>query len=455
MNTTDSTSQIDLLVLGAGMAGLTAAAAAASAGARVLVLERAREIGGNAVLSSGYLWTTVDMDNFRRRCPEGDERLGEALVEGFPRAVEWIRSTGTPISEERQVVFGLGHLVDIDTYLRRCVAIVESNGGAVLRDQQVDHLLVASERVAGARVRDPQGTVEIRAGAVVLATGGFQANRRLLERAYGEDARQLMLRSVATCDGDGQRLALELGAEMAGNPASFYGHLVAWPLHRFAPGDFLMCAVLYSDRGILVNLNGMRFTDETLMDHRNAQATAKQRHARAVFLFDETIRAEASRPVAPGVEGVDILSEASRAGANVASDASLEGLGAKVSQWGFDGVRAAAKAADYNEVLASDPALRDPPRQRRRNAQLETPFHALEVRPGITFTHCGLRVNELGEVLGPDGSIGGLYAAGADVGAIFNGGYAGGLALATVFGLISAGSALGLKTASGFSEGSA
>src|ERR671924_256541 len=104
---TASATDADLLVLGAGMAGLTAAASAASRGARVLVLERSNELGGNAVLSAGYVWTTADMENFRRRCPRGDEQLGAVLMDGFPAAVEWVRSTGASVTEQRQVVFGV------------------------------------------------------------------------------------------------------------------------------------------------------------------------------------------------------------------------------------------------------------------------------------------------------------------------------------------------------------
>jgi succinate dehydrogenase/fumarate reductase flavoprotein subunit len=452
---TDPAADADLLVVGAGMAGLTAAASAATAGARVLVLERSNELGGNAVLSAGYLWTTADMDNFRRRCPRGDERLGEVLVNGFAAAMDWVRSTGASVTEQRQVVFGIGHQIDIHTYVRRCAAIVESHAGAVLRSKEVDHLLVENGRVVGANARDEEGALDLRAGAVIIATGGFQANRRLLEKVYGENGRQLLLRSITSCDGSGQRLALEVGAETAGDMSTFYGHLVAWPLHRFAPGDFVRCSLLYSDRGILVNLDGKRFTDETLMDHENAQKTAMQRLARGLAIFDEAIREDASRPVAPGVEGVDILTEARLAGANVASDNALEGLGRQVADWGFDGAQTAATAADYNRHLAADPTTLDPPRRRKRNQQLEAPFHAIEVRPGVTFTHGGLHVNERGEVLTPDGPIPGLYAAGADIGGIYNGGYAGGLALATVYGLVSAASALRLQTASALAKGSA
>jgi succinate dehydrogenase/fumarate reductase flavoprotein subunit len=116
----------------------------------------------------------------------------------------------------------------------------------------------------------------------------------------------------------------------------------------------------------------------------------------------------------------------------------------------------AATASEYNRVLAAgDPAALTPPRRRKRNAVLEAPFHAIEVRPGVTFTHAGLRVDQDGAVLTPDGPLSGLYAAGADIGGIYNGGYAGGLALATVFGLVAAESAVRVRTGSPLAKGSA
>jgi succinate dehydrogenase/fumarate reductase flavoprotein subunit len=328
--------------------------------------------------------------------------------------------------------------------LRRCAAIVESNGGSVLRSKQVDRLLIESGQVVGARLRDEETAADFRAPATILATGGFQASRHLFQKHYGENARQLLLRSNFASDGDGLRLGLEAGADTAGDMSTFYGHLIAWPLSKFAPGDFIRFALQYSDRGVLVNLDGERFTDESLLDHRSTQAVARQRHARGLLIFDESVRIEAARPVVKGMEGVDIVAEAIPAGAHVASG-SLREIGARASDWGFNGARAVATVEDFNGRVVTDPESLRPPRRWKRNPQVQAPLHAIEVRPGVTFTEGGLRVDEHGNVLGRDGVIPGLYAAGADVGGIFNGGYAGGLALATVFGLTAAATAGGTR----------
>jgi succinate dehydrogenase/fumarate reductase flavoprotein subunit len=95
--------EADLLVVGGGMAGMTAASYAAHHGATVIVVEKGHEIGGSAVLSGGGLWTVADLDTFMRVNPEGDSELGRVLVDQYAVVAEWIESTGATISERRPV----------------------------------------------------------------------------------------------------------------------------------------------------------------------------------------------------------------------------------------------------------------------------------------------------------------------------------------------------------------
>ena len=78
--TQDRSIDADLLVLGGGMGGITAAGYAASHGARVIVLEKGPEIGGSAVLSGTSLWTVATLEALRERAPDGDPELGRHLV---------------------------------------------------------------------------------------------------------------------------------------------------------------------------------------------------------------------------------------------------------------------------------------------------------------------------------------------------------------------------------------
>lgn len=437
MESSVNTLDADLLVFGAGMAGMTAAGYAASRGARVVVIEKNAEIGGTALLSNGLLWTAPSLELFLKHCPNGDARLGELLVSRFLTTVDWVRSTGIELSGLLDVVYGKGYRIDILRYLRRCQAMVESSNGWVLRSKMSQGLLVENGGVVGAVVRDETGPIKILTPATLLATGGFQANAYLLHRVFGDNASQLLLRSNYCSAGDGLQLAVAAGASLAGDMTTFYGHLIAWPLPEFLPKDFVRFALRYSDEGVLVNLNCERFTDESLGDHQNAQAVAKQPHGRALLLLDDQLRrTKAVAPRVQGQEAIDTVEEARMAGAHVARCNTLAALADAVTVWGYDARHLSVTIDGYNNMTKG---LRDAspvPRQWNQRVFGTGPYHAIEVRAGITFTEGGLRIDEQARVSDESGkAIPGLYAAGADTGGIFNGGYAGGLALACVFGL--------------------
>ena len=123
----------DLMALGAGMAGLTAAAVAASAGASVLVSERGPKIGGNAAHAMGKFWTATSYESLRTEDPDGNPVLHRAMFDTYPQALDWIRSTGVSVSEPIDVLHdGRGHLIDILGYLDRCRSIIEAHGGFVV-----------------------------------------------------------------------------------------------------------------------------------------------------------------------------------------------------------------------------------------------------------------------------------------------------------------------------------
>ena len=87
----------DLVVAGAGMAGLVAAAEARRLGAEPLVLEKLSRAGGSMRLSSGVVWRHRDFDRFREECPDGEERLQRLLFERLDADLEWLESMGAPV----------------------------------------------------------------------------------------------------------------------------------------------------------------------------------------------------------------------------------------------------------------------------------------------------------------------------------------------------------------------
>src|SRR5260370_37781460 len=98
----------DLLVIGGGMAGLAAGAAAAEAGARVTGVEKSRNLGGSAAVSAGIVWTAPDFETLRRVVPGGDPALGHALIGGFWPGVEGVRAYGVPVSASWDGPVGIG-----------------------------------------------------------------------------------------------------------------------------------------------------------------------------------------------------------------------------------------------------------------------------------------------------------------------------------------------------------
>ena len=94
------TTNVDLIVIGGGAAGLATANRAVDLGARVLVLEKSEAVGGSAALSAGILWTAPDLDVLRRIQPDADPVLGPLVIEGYEQAVEDVRAAGVTVSDE-------------------------------------------------------------------------------------------------------------------------------------------------------------------------------------------------------------------------------------------------------------------------------------------------------------------------------------------------------------------
>ena len=433
--------EVDLLVIGGGMAGMTAAGRVASEGRSVIVVEKGDEIGGSAALSGGRLWCAPRLDVLIAETPGGDPELGEVVFRGYGDAVEWVRSLGVWISEEESVLdFGRGYQFDVVDYLQRCRALVESAGGHVVVNASVESLLVKGGRVEGARVSDRDGRAELSSAWTLLATGGFQGDPRLRALHIHPQAASMLLRANPNSAGDGLRLGCEAGGTTSGAMDGFYGHLMCAPVDHYPPGQFGPLAQGHSTRGVLLNWEGERFADESLGDHVNAQRVISQPQARAVLLIDEVVRREHGAVSLEGSE--DKLDLASAYGARLASADTWARLSESVAGWGLDRDRVLRSIDEYNRGVSG--GLLEPSRSRYARPLDRPPFYAMEVRSGITATHGGLKIDRRARVV--DGNaepVPGLLAAGADAGGVYGNGYAGGLALASVFGLAAAGVVVG------------
>ena len=415
---------IDLVVVGGGQAGLAAGAAAAARGLSVAVCEKTERYGGSAYFSAGILWTAPDLATLESLLPDGDLELWQVLVEGFEPAVAAARDAGVPISERwtEHLGFGVAYRTDIHALHAHWAAAIED----LRLNTPVRSLLFDQDRVCGVVA----GGEEIRARAVLLATGGFQGDTALVKSFLGWDADRALVRSNRGSVGDGFRLAASAGAAASSGLGTFYGHTVASPLSSFEPASYLPLAQYHSKWCVLVNRQGRRYHDEALGDEVANQLTLRQPGARGVLLCDESVRRErvVSAPYPHG-QVIDRFEHARSLGARITSAETVEQLVVRVGEWGVDTVALTDTLKRYEHGGAQDAPISAPAPLR------EAPFWAVEFQPTITFTLGGVRVDSWGRVLDRDaGVIEGLYCAGGDAGGLQGPHYVAGLMLGMVFG---------------------
>ncbi len=331
--------QVDMLVVGSGMAGLAAATVAAEEGARVLVIEKRWRPSGSAALSVGMFWAVPDFETLRQRVPLGDPDLGRAVVEDYPEAVETIRRMGVPVGEQVSGVMtvGVGHSIDIHSLLDHEVAVIERAGGQIACDSTVRSLLIGEDgAVTGAIMRGRDGRLAtVSADAVILATGGFQGDPDLVSTYMGPNADRMLVRFNRGSVGDGLRIGRAVGGATSRAMNTFYGHLVPSPLSSFTEEQYMPLARYHSNHCILVNRNGRRFCDESQGDEVSVQELLAQPEAHGVLLCDERVRREwvVGEPL-PNAGLLDRLERVAAAGARLASADTLDGLVRQVSEWG-------------------------------------------------------------------------------------------------------------------------
>lgn len=432
----------DLIVVGAGMAGLVTAVRAQQLGANVTLLDKGAAPGGSLALSGGTLWCARTVDDLQRLVPRGHPVLGPRLVEDFPAGVDWLRSLGATLTPLESKPDRYVYLMDptARSFVEMMTATFLNNGGVLLTETSAVDLRVDDEgRAKGVKIRRRDGArLVLDASAVVLASGGFQANREMMARYFGRWSDRLIVRGNPHSSGDSWQMAHAIGAGTSAAMASFYGHLLPAPPAKVPIDDFIAYTQYHSEKGVLLNAEGRRFTDESKGDETNAQAVVRQHEAIAYLIFDHDIYQEfAVRPGGKGGRASDTFFESVALGAPAATATSLEQLTSAMQEHGLHAPAALASLNTYNDAVAAGTAAQMAiPRRDFALPVATPPFYALAVTPGVTFTLGGLPIDEDARVLDRAGyPIPGLYAAGADAGGIHNEQYAGGLCLGLVFGL--------------------
>jgi succinate dehydrogenase/fumarate reductase flavoprotein subunit len=439
---------VDLLVIGAGITGLTAAARAAATGARVALVEKGPAVGGSAQYA-GYVWTAESYERMREVNPDGDAELARVVTGRLEDGLDWIRSLDVEVGPKVVILgYGRGCQTNLVGYITACLARVRDHG-TVLTDATVLRLLSDEGGVHGAVISVGGAEQTVHAGATLLATGGFGGDPDLRAQHIHPLARDLPLRGNPHSTGDGLRLAGAAGAAFVGEDAGFYGHLVPSHTGYGNPSEFVSQTFYHSEHGILLNLAGRRFCDETVADHLNALSVLEQPEARALLICDERVHREwMLTPYVAGAEAPDKFRMAYSRGARAAIAEDVDELEALPPEWGYNGPAARESLIAFNEQASA--RRTEPGRRLDSSPLLDPPYYVIEVIPALTNTWGGLRIDARSRVLDTTGSpIPGLLAAGADAGGLFQRAYGGGLAAGLTFAMLAVETALGSGPAPG------
>jgi tricarballylate dehydrogenase len=475
----------DVIVVGGGNAGFSAAIAAAERGRRVVLLEKANRTarGGNSYYTAGAFrithdglhdigdliepddrhtatdlpsYTPSDFQLDMKRVTNGrnDQMLTDVLVGNGTDTLRWLQGHGLrfrlmyerqayPDATGRQRFWGglaVGSVGGGIGLIEQHAAAAARLGVEVRYEAAGRSLLIEEDTVHGVVYEDAEGQpVELRADSVILAAGGFEADAQMRREYLGEGWERAKVRGNPLNTGDMLRAAVAAGAAPYGDWNTC--HSVAWDANAPETGSRTLTNQLTRGGyflGIVVNVNGERFIDEG-SDYRNftyakyGAEILKQPEGRAFQVYDSTTR--------PMLRAEEYDSD----GASVHVADSLEGLAALMGVDSDTFVNTVqAFNANINTERPFDASIKDgrsstvqPPKSNWAVGIATGPFYAFPVTCGITFTFGGLRADDHGRVLKDEGApIAGLYVCGEMVGGLFSGNYPGGSGLTSgaVFG---------------------
>jgi len=445
----------DVAVLGGGNAALCAALAAAGRGARVLVVERApRDFrGGNSrhtrnlrcmhaaptdVLTDAYTEDEFMADVLRVTGGVTNEALARLMIRGSADAPRRMRGFGVRFQPSLRGTLHLGRtnaffLGGGKALMNSAYAAAGRLGVRVAYDAEVIGLSIRDGRFESATVRMPAGDVEVRARSVVLAAGGFEANLEWLAEIWGEAAKNFIIRGTPYNTGTVLRLMLDAGAEPVGDPAQCHAVAIDARAPKFDGG--IVTRLDSVPLGIVVNRFGDRFYDEgeDYWPRRYAiwgRLVAQQPEQIAYSIVDSKAFGRFMPSVFPPIVAGSVreLAAAIEVPAGTLTS-TIERFNAAVRPGTFD-----HQALDdcRTEGLV--------PNKTHWAQRLDTPpFHAYPLRPGITFTYLGVKVDERARVVMKGGVAENIFAAGEIMaGNILGRGYVAGvgMTIGTVFGEI-------------------
>ncbi len=445
----------DVVIVGGGNAALCAAIEAAEAGCRVVMLESAPKAmrGGNSrhtrnfrcmhrgplsVLTDSYEEAEYFEDLMRVTGGKTDETLARMTIRESEACLPWMEAHGVrfqpslsgTLSLSRTNAFFLGGgKALVNAYYLTAGDL----GVTVLYDAEVTHIGIEAGRFTHLEAEIGGATHRIAGRAVVLASGGFQADLDWLTRAWGPAAANFLIRGTPYNKGRVLADMLDQGAESVGDPTQCHAVAIDGRAPKFDGGIVTrLDCVPFS---VVVNKSGDRFYDEgeDVWPKRYAiwgRLVAAQPDQVAYAIIDSKSLELFMPSVFPPEE------------ANT-----VEGLGQKLGISGaelkqtVEDFNAACRDGDFHPTELDGLATEglEPPKTNWARPLDTPPYYGYELRPGVTFTYLGLRVSPEARVQGPEGPLANVWAAGEIMaGSILGQGYLAGfgMTIGTVFGRI-------------------
>lgn len=436
----------DVVIIGGGGAGLSAAIEAKEKGADVVVLEKMSGIGGNTLVSGGGLnvpgtrqqkeeKVEDSVDLFIKDTLEGgsnisDKNLVRVMAENALETANWLESNvGVEFMEDRLQQFG-GHSVPralipknnngvelIGKLSKKAIDL----GVEIKTETKAEYLIKDGDKVIGVKASNKAGqnlTFNASKG-VVIASGGFGANEEMRVKYDPDKDGKYKTTDVAGTTGDGIIMAEELGADLI-----HMEHIQTYPTCNPKTGIMSYVANSRFDGAILVNQEGERFVEE--MDRRDviSEAILKQTDNIAYLVWGQEVEKVGNMTKVHEneykmLEEMDLIYKADN----------LEDL---AEYFNIDEANFLKTIEKFNKFV-DDGEDKDFNHRNLNNKINEGPFYIEKVTPSIHHTMGGLVINENAEVLNSKGEvIKGLYAAGEVTGGIHGANRLGGNAVTDV-----------------------
>jgi tricarballylate dehydrogenase len=444
-NVREQVIEADVIVVGGGNAALSAALVARESGVSVAVLESApfEYRGGNSrhtrnmrCVTDGYPEDEYFADLIRVTGGNTTEELARLVIRESLRANEWMRKHGVRFQPSLGGTLHLGRtnaffLGGGKALMNSFYAAAQERDIRVFYNAEVTELNLRNGRFESGRVLVDGHDATFRAKSLVVASGGFESNLEWLEEAWGPAARNFIVRGTPYNKGKLLKLLMALGAQTVGDATQCHCVAIDGRAPKFDGGIVtrLDCVPL----GIVVNKQAERFYDEgeDLWPKRYAiwgRLVAQQEDQIAYSIIDSKVIGRFMPSVFPAIAAPTISDLAAKL------DLLPQKLEATVRQF-----NQSVRPGTFDHQILDDCRTQGltPAKSHWAQAIDKPPFFGYPLRPGITFTYLGVRVNERTEVqgLGPTN----IFAAGEIMaGNIIGKGYLAGLGMTigSVFGRI-------------------